>query len=247
MNQNNNPFGNLSQDGLEKTGDSLGGGGVFDSDLYTGNIVLAYAGKSDGGANFFEVHVDTGNGRVYRERLWVTNKVGQNFYERDGKKSPLPGFTTANDLALLSTGHELNAQTFEEKVVKLYDFDAKAELPKKVQAATSMMGLPVTIGVLKAIVDKQKKNDAGGYEPTGETREENNIDKVFHAESGKTVSEFSTKAETAEFKDKWLAKNKGQVRNKAKGAEGKSGAPGRPAPTGGAAAAGKSSQSLFGN
>lgn len=248
MNQNNNPFGNLTTQGLEKAGDNLGGGGLFETDVYSGNIVLAFAGASDKGARFLEVHIDTGSGRIYRERMYVTNKQGQNYYERDGKKNPLPGFTTANDLALLSTGHDLAAQTFEEKVVKLYDFEAKAEVPTKVQAATSMMGLPITIAVVKQTVDKQKMNEStGNYEATGETRDENTIDKVFHAESGKTVSEFSTLAKDApgEFQGKWLEKNKGKTRNKAKGAEGKTGAPGRPAPAGGAAK--PAGGSLFGN
>lgn len=257
MNQsNNNPFANLGTEGLEQAKDSLGGGGgVFESGVYTGEIKLAFAGKSDGGANFFEVHVETEGGKMYRERVYVTSKTGQNYYNpkdksgnRDtSKKVPLPGFTVANDLALLSTGLELNAQTFEEKVVKLWDFDAKTEVPTKVWAATSMMGQQITLGILKSTVDKTKKNDSTGeYEPTGETRDENSIDKVFHAATGKTVGEFTTLGQDAigTFRDEWAKKNAGQIRNKAKGAEGKTGAPGAAIPTGGAAA--KPAKSLFG-
>lgn len=245
MNQNN-PFGNLSTDGLEEARDILGGSGAIDSDSYTGKIKLAYAGASSGGANFLAVHIDI-NGRDYRETLYVTNKQGQNFYERGGKKIPLPGFTVANDLALLATGHPLSAQDLEEKVVQLYDFDERKEVPTKVQAVTSMMGKDITVGILKNIVDKTKKNEmSGAYEPTGETREENTIDKVFHAESKKTVSEFTGGAEKAAFHDRWTEKNRGQVRNRAKGATGSAGLPGA-APA--APAAGKPSgggKSLFG-
>lgn len=244
--QNSNPFGDLSTEGLEKSGDFLGGGGAIDSGVYTGEIKLVFVGKSDGGAHFLEVHVDLPGGRPYRERLWVKGKNGLHYYERNGKKSPLPGFTVANDLALLSTGFDLSGQTFEEKIVKLYDFDAKMEVPTKVQAITSMMGQSITIGVLKQTVDKNVKDSTGAYVPSGETRDENAIDKVFHTETGKTVSELSTlpKDAPAEFQAKWDAKNKGQTRMKAKGAEGKTGTPGA-IPTGGGAKP-ATSKSLFG-
>lgn len=242
MNQNSaNPFGNLGTEGLEQARDSLGGGGAIDSDVYDGTIKLAYAGASQGGARFLAVHIDI-NGRDYRETLYVTNKEGKNYWERDGKKNPLPGFTTANDLALMSTGVGLADQDIEEKVVNLYDFDLKKEIPTKVQALVSMMGKPITVAVFKQIEDKNKKNETtGAYEATGETREVNVIDKVFHTASGKTVSEFVGKVE-AEFKGKWVEKNKGTVKNKAKGAAGNSGAPG--ASSGSAKAA--PSKSLFG-
>lgn len=247
MNQSNNMFGNLSTDGLEEARDTLGGGGAVDSDSYTGTIKLAYAGASQGGARFLAVHIDL-NGREYRETLYVTNKQGQNYYEKGGKKIPLPGFTVANDLALLSTGHPLSDQEITEKVASLYNFEERKEIPTKVQAVTSMIGKEITIGVLKSIVDKTKKNEqTGTYDPTGETREENNIDKVFHAESKKTVSEFTARAEKAEFHDKWVEKNRGQVRNKATGATGKTGLPGQAAaPAAGAAGAKPAGKSLFG-
>lgn len=246
MNQSNsNPFGGLSNDGLEASRDVLGGGGPIDSGVYTGTIKLAYAGLSKGGAQSLTVHVDI-NGRDYRETLYVTNKQGQNFYEKSGKKSPLPGFTTANDMALLSTGVALNEQEVEERVVKLYDFDAKAEVPTKVQAVVSMHGKEITLGILKQVVDKNVKDGNGNYVPSGETREENTIDKVFHTESGKTVSEFTAKVPEAEFQAKWAEKNKGTVRDRTSTAKtGKVGVPGQQAANH-AAPAKAPSKSLFG-
>lgn len=243
----NNPFGQLNDDGLEAARDVLGGGGVLESGVYDGTIVHAYAGASEGGARFLSIRIQCGS-QTYNETIYVTNKQGENYYTKDGKKNPLPGFTTANDLALLSTGLPLSEQDFEEGVLKLYDFDAKQELPKKVMVAKSMQGKPITVAILKNNEDKTKKNDANGqYEPTGEFRDTNNIDKVFHSETGKTVSEFVGKKE-AEFKGKWDEKNKGKTRQKAKGLDGKSGAPGRlgtPSSGNSSAPAGKG-KSLFG-
>lgn len=249
----NNPFGTLlDTPDLESQGDRLGGGGAVDSDVYGSTINAAFAGESKGGAKSMTFHFKLDNGREYKETVYVTSgkeKGQKNYYERDGKKYPMPGFVTANDIALLATGKDLGSQTFEQKVVKLYDFDAKAEVPQNVMMATSLLGKRVNLGILKEIVDKNVDSGGGVYVPSGETREQNTIDKVFHDPSNQTVSELTKTRDTnavGEFITGWTEKNKGQVRNKAKGAAGTAGTPGRPAPTGGAApkAAGPG---LFGN
>lgn len=236
MNPNNNPFGSMSTQGLEEAKDVLGGNfGAIESNVYNALIKAAFAGKSASSdamnmTFIFEIEVD-GQKREYRETVYVTNKQRENFYTKNDKKHPLPGFTVANDIALLATGHELNAQEFEEKVISLYDYDAKAEVPTKVQMATSLLGKTISLAILKQIEDKNKKNEStGNYEPTGETRETNAIDKVFHTDSGRTVSEVVRKLDKGEFKDQWLNKNQGQVRDRTKGTTaGKTGAPGRAA------------------
>lgn len=248
---NPNPFGSSIDTSLEQGGDRLGGFTVFDSDAYNAKIALAYAGESSGGAKSMTFHFQLEDGREYRETVYVTSgreKGQKNYYEKDGKKNPLPGYTLANDIALCATGKDLLNQTFEERVVKLYNKDAGAEVPTKVQVATSLLGQPVTLAIMKEVVDKNVDNGAGQYVPSGETREQNVIDKAFHTESRRTVSE-ATGGQPAGFLDKWVEKNKGQVRNKAKGAGGNAGAPGqasRPAPTAGAPAGGGQTKTLFG-
>ena len=240
-----NPFASLNTEGLTENKDVLGGSfGAFESGLYDGTIKAAYAGKSDGGAQFIAVVVETlvnGQKREYRETLYVTNRQGQNFYEKDGQKSPLPGFTTANDLALLSTGHSLDKQNFEERVINVYNFDQRKEVPTKVLMAVDMVGKPITLGILKQTVNKNVKV-GNEYKPTNEKRDENVIDKVFHTESGKTVSEFTRKIDTAEFKGQWSEKNTGQTRDKFKPVADGTGA-GIP---GAAPSAGSTSSGLFG-
>lgn len=238
-------FSGLSMDGLESTGDVLGGAGPVDAGIYPAKIKMAYNITSEKGAKGVVLQFELEGGRQYNETLYITNRSGEPFYTKNDKKYPLPGFSTVNDLALMATGLPLSEQDVEEKVVKIYNFESKAEIPTKVPVFIDLLGKEVILAILRTIEDKNVKDDAGNYVPSGETRETNNIDKVFHGESGKTVTEFVNKSE-AEFKDKWDAKNSGQVRNKAKGAEGKSGAPGRPAATGGGAAASTKPKSLFG-
>lgn len=242
----NNPFGDtLQTEGLEESRDSLGGFAVLDTDVYGGEIVLAYAGESSGGAKSMTYHVKLENGQEYRETVYVTSgkaKGQKNFYEKNGKKYPMPGYVTANDIALLATGHALTDQEFEEKVVNLYNFEEKKELPTKVMVATSLLGKPIKLGIQKQIEDKNVKDANGNYVPSGETRETNVIDKVFHYDSGRTVSEITGKQEEAKFQASWLNRWQGQTKDKSTGASG-DGKAGAPAAASGAKAPTKS---LFG-
>lgn len=241
-----NPFENLSNTGLEEAKDVLGGGGfTLDTGIYKGTIKAAYAGKSKNGAASLSVVVtvdNNGRPQEYRETVYVTNRQGENFYPDKTdptKKNPLPGFTTANDIALLSTGRGLNEQTFEERVINVYSYDLKKEVPTKVAMATDMLGKDITLAIQRSTVDKTTLV-GDTYVPNGETRDENTIDKAFHSESGRSVSEVIRKLPKGEFIDQWREKNTGVTRMKAKGAAGKAGVPGTPA------AAANKSANLFG-
>lgn len=244
-------FGGMTTAGLEKTTDRLGGGGVLDTNFYTGTVKLAYAGQSPGGAKSITVHLDF-DGREYRETFWITNKAGQNFYQdkTDAKKKhPLPGFASVDELCLLTTGFPLEEQNAEEKVVKIYDFEQKKEIPTNVPVLIDVIGKKVSAAIVRQTVDKQKKDAAGEYRNTGDTRDENVVEKFFHADTSRTVNEIRDGIETGVFAGKWTEKNKGVTRNKAKGSEGKTGMPGSPSggfqPSGGNQAT-QSRPSLFG-
>lgn len=242
----NNPFDTLTSNELEQSTDSLGGGGPLPTNVYPGIISMVYAGESSGGAKSLTVHVALDNGREYRETLYVTSskeKGQKNYYERDGKKHPLPGYTVANDLALLSTGKDLSNQTWEEKVVKVYDYNAKAEVPTKVLVATSMLNLPIKLAIQQETRNKRAKNAQGVYEETNDSVDVNSIDKVFHHKSGQTSNELmASKDQNApgEFIEKWQAKNADKTRNRFKSVSGASGS-GSPLPQGNTSA-----PSLFG-
>ena len=249
-------FGNLSNDGLEESQDRLGGFNVRDTDVYKGTIKVAFAGQSQGGAHNVTLIVTLPDGE-YNETIYVTNKQGENWFLNQNdktKKVPLPGFTTIDDICLVTTGNPLSAQPTEEKIVKVYDYDEKKELPKSVPVLTELTGKEVLLGIVKETVDKNAKNDSTGeYEPTGETRDQNVISKVFHFPSKVTVVEAREAQKAgrdaeAVFHDKWLEKNKGQTIMRAKGANGKGGAP--KGNSGGAPQAGQTqarkTNSLFG-
>lgn len=243
-------FGNLTTDGLQESQDRLGGIQVFNTDIYIGVIKALYAGKSTGGATSVTLIADL-DGKEYTETLYVTNKDGQNWFankQDNTKKVPLPGFTVVDDICLIATGEPLATQETEEKVVKVWDSEAKKEMPKSVPMIIAALGKPIALGIQKTLANKQTKVGTE-YVANAETREENHIDKVYHPEMKLTVAEARAGQDVAQFWDAWLLKNKDQVRDKRTikdGEVGSSGAPSKTPPKPNAPAGQPARKSLFG-
>lgn len=213
--------------GVEGEKDILGGGGALDSGLYDLTIKVAYVTTSSGGALALNTIFDY-NGKEVRQQFWMTSgndKGNKNTYTKDGKEFYLPGFITANSLALLTVGKEISQLDLEEKTIKLYDFEAKGEVPTKVQVFTELTGQTVTAGVQKQTVDKNIDSgqvDGNGrkiYVPSGETRDINEVVKFFRIDDGLTVPEIEAQVTEAKFKNDWDAKYTGKTINKAKGSK----------------------------
>lgn len=213
--------------------DTLGNGGALESGLYNCKVALAYATKSQGGALGLVLHLKSAAGRDIRQTLWMTSsteKGGKNYYEnKQGQKQYLPGFLHANSLALLTVGKEISQLDTEQKVVKLYSAEAKAEVPTKVEVLTDLLDQEILVGLIKQKVNKTAKNEMGVYVPTGETREENEIDKLFRARDRMTTAEIRAQAEEATFIDAWNQKWEGVTRDRTKGGAAAAGTAGMPA------------------
>lgn len=240
---------NLQTDSSIKAAkDSVGGGyGPWDSDIYQTTVEMAYMEKANSGALGVHLTLKNAEGQTSRQIVYVTtgdSKGNRNYSERDGEKSYLPGFVLMNSLAVLTLNKELSQLTTEKKVIKVYSFEARSEVPAEKEVLVELLGKPVYSAVQKQIVDKKAKGDDGQYHPTGETREVNEIDKFFRASDRMTSAEILAGTETATFYDTWLAKWKGQVRDRAKGIAG--GAAGAPPAAAGTSTA-KPTTSLFGN
>lgn len=231
-------FKNLKTEGLEQAEDRLGGGfGKLPTDIYTGVIKQFYGMKSSGGAQGVVLIIDI-DGQEYRESIYATNKKGENFYQKDGKNYQLPGFITLNDIALCTVGKQLNELEWEEKQVKQWDFDKKAEVIKAAEVAVELIGQTVTVAIVNTLKNKQEKNAAGDYVDVAGDREENHIEKVFDTDSLMTVREAIDKKESAEFHPQWLEKNKGVQRDKRSIKDGQAaGNAGAPPKSGGASSA----------
>ncbi|MFA7188468.1 MAG: hypothetical protein WC117_00100 [Sphaerochaetaceae bacterium] len=242
-------FANLNNNGLEESQDRAGGGGfkAVESDIYTGKIKAAYAGQSSGGAHNVSLIVLLPGGVEYKETVYITNKKGENFFlnkDDKTKKVPLPGFTIIDDICLMVTNKPLAEQDTEEKVINVYDFDAKKEQPKAVDMLTDLIGGEISLGILRELQNKNEKQ-GDEYVPTAEVVERNVINKVFHTETKLTVVEARAGADEAKFWDKWLEINKGKDRDVRKIKDGQAGKVGTPPKAGAAASAPTERKSLF--
>jgi hypothetical protein len=231
-------------DKVETSGDTLGGFKVWESDAYEATVKAIYIGSYVSGAQFCGLHLSI-DGTEYREQITITNKAGENFYTKGDKNYELPGFQVINELCQLTTGFGLLDQEIEDRTFKLYDKDAGGETNQSVPCPINVLNKPIVAGILNKLVNKQVKNDATGkYEDTAETRNENELNKVFHAETQGTVTEYQKGLKHGTFLEEWLAKNKGEVSNQVKkvGGAAQSGRPGQAGP-----GAGQTTGSLFGN
>jgi len=215
-------------DNVQNETDSVGSGGVWESDLYPVTIDMAYLEKKQSGAVFLNVVLKDDNGRENREGLCILSgdkKGNKNYYEnKQGERHYLPGFNVARSLALLTTGKELDKLATDVKTIKVYNFEAKKDMPTDVEVVEDLLGQRVVAGVLKKIVDKNQKGDDGQYHPTGETREINEIDKIFRERDMMTVNEILAQETEAAFHNTWKDKFAGKTINRASAANDANGA-----------------------
>lgn len=231
--------------------DFIGSGGVFDTDIYEAVIKTAFIGRaaaSDARNVTLLLDID---GREVRSQIWVSNRKGEVTYKdkKTGEAKNLPGFNQLNSLCLLVAGMDMGEMVVEELTVKLYDFDAKKELPQAVDCFTALHGEKISVALQRQTVDKTTKNETSGdYEPTGETRDQNEVVKFFAPEKLVTISEVaqfikslggsfddvvkdrdipkaiaSMSDEAGGYAKTWLDRNKGQTYNKATGKKAQAG------------------------
>lgn len=198
--------------------DSVGGGYTRESDVYRMKIVGAYLSTSSSGAHSLNVTFKDGDGEI-KQTFWITSgkeKGCKPYYEKDGKKTFLPGFLQANSLCLLTADKEISDMVPEQKLVNIYNADAKKEVPTQVPVLMDIIGKEIKVGLLKQTVNKNVKGGDGTYHPTNETRDENEVDKLFSASNDMTSTEIKAQAKEATFINTWLGKWKGVTKNKVK-------------------------------
>lgn len=220
-----------SKEGIEGEKDVLGGGGLFDSNVYLMTIKEAYLTVASSKAIGVAITAETPEGRRYRTTEYVTSgekKGCKNTYtDKNGKEHYLPGFNLINGLCLLTCAKELSQMSTEKKVVKQFK-DGKEE-PVQVDMLTEMLGKQAYFGIVRQKVNKTEKNDAGDWVPVAEAREENVLEKIFRERDKKTVQEIRDQVEEASFFAEWEKANAGKTRDRYKDVGGaQSGAPGAP-------------------
>lgn len=194
--------------------DTLGGGGALDTDLYAFTIKAAYFDFAKSKAMSVNLKLETSEGRRLNVTEYITSgesKGCKPYYEKDGKKFPLPGYSKMSTLCQLVTGKPINELNAEEKILKLYDFDSRQETNQTKKCIVELQGAQIKAGVFKIIEDKKTKQ-GDSYVPTGETREINEVGKFFN-EDGKTIEEV-TSGKDASFAEEWVKAHQGKTKDK---------------------------------
>jgi len=199
-------------DDVENQDEDYVPGGDFSlpTGVYPMLIDMAYLGESKSGAMNVTVHLnEVGGKRKLRETFYVTTRKAadgtrRNTYidKRSQKARPLPGMATMNGLAQVAcSGKKLHQLTPEEKTIKLWNFEAKAEVATPVSALVEMIGEPVLVAVIRKRENKRKKvgND---YVDTNEAQNLNEVQKFLHPD-GTTVAERMAGETAQPWKAKW--------------------------------------------
>lgn len=204
-----------------QTKDSLGTGGNFivESGVYDAIVDYAYTSITTKGGVNVNVGFDV-DGVKFKETYYVMNDKGENTYEYNGQKSYYKGFTTANDLSLMTAKKELADLDDAKKYVELYDFDLQKKVDTEVDMLIEMVGKPVKLAILKQIEPKKTQQN-GEWVETDETREVNVVAKVFHPTKSMTVNELTAGKDEPQFitawADEWTGKDKViEAKNKGK-------------------------------
>ena len=187
-----------------------GGDFTLPTGLYPMQVDMAYMGESQAGAVSVTVHLkEVGSKRTLRETFYVTTRKAadgsrRNTYvdKRTQQNRPLPGMASANALAQVTCGGlKLHQLTPEEKVIKLWDYTANAEVPTPVPALTAMIGQPVLVAVVRKRENKRTKV-GNKYVNTNEARTFNEVQKFLHP-NGASVAEANAGVEDRPFRTKW--------------------------------------------
>ena len=215
---------------------SLGGGSfLWDSNVYKCIVDMAYFDKSAGGAHSLNLTLLNSDGKQLKQTLWFTKKTGEIHYvnKRTGEKAYLPGYTLANNLALIITGEDINEafEKSEKKMVNVYDFTAKAEKPTEKSVATSLLGKQIKAAIIKQTVNRRADAGDGVWVPTVETKDENDIKEFYFEDSDLTVVEKSKDATEALMMPKWIKRNAGKTMNRVKAIPGDAATAGAYTPT----------------
>lgn len=205
--------------------ETLGGGGnqrVWDAGVYNAIIEMATIEESSGGATAVNVTFKAADkdAKLFpiSETFWATSgrEKGQNtFYvdQNTGKKKPLPGFTSANRMCQAAAGLTLNdaANKGEKKMVNVWDYTAKKEVPQEKFVIMPVVGQPVKIAVQKFKRNKRAKDANGVWVDIADTYETNEVRYFAEASTGLSVGEKADGITEATFMNEWNAKNAGQV------------------------------------
>lgn len=161
--------------------DYNGGGFINESGIYELTIKRAWTIESANGA--IGIHVEfTGEGSLEQD-IWMTNRDGQTYYNRNGKDVAMAGYVQMKKLNYVATGNfltSLSQLNVSQQLVKTFDRvddpenegkKKRVEVEKEVEYITDWAGKELKVGIqMKEKEDSVKQGDK--YVGTGKRAED---------------------------------------------------------------------------
>jgi serine/threonine-protein kinase RIO1 len=207
-------LGSIGTDVEQPSTDTLGGGFILNSGLYPMTIDLAYLGETPKGAKSVTLHFKAADGskKNFRNTIYLTSgkAKGQLHYYLGGKnkdkKIILPDRQKAEQLSQITTGKEFSKLETELKTIKLWNFDAKAEVPTEVEVVTELLNKQILLGVRKIHRNKRIQDANGKWEDGPEAETVNDLHRVYFPD-GLSVGEKNKGVTEPTFVKTWKNKH----------------------------------------
>lgn len=199
--------------------DYTGGGFINESGVYNMKIEKAFARVSDGGA--IGIVIQYGGDAMLENTMWITNKEGLTYFNKNGKDMPMPAYVDAKKLNYLLTGEMFKSITeikTEQRVIKWYKYadDPSDESKKKkvdieLEAEVLVDWIGKEVKLLIQMVQKEgwdkdakKPNGQGAVTKEGEPITEPTIIDMFGLDNRTATETFKDKV--SEVYEKGLAR-----------------------------------------
>lgn len=180
---------------------------TLDTGMYPMVVDMAYLSESQAGAmNVVARFKEIGGKREHQETFYITSNKqnGQRNYYKDaqGAKRLMPGMDAANQLSIITSGQPLGQTAKEEKLVGVYNFEAKKELPTKVTVLTDVIGQKVLVAITKCRANKRAQVN-GKWTTTAKERVFNEASKFLYTD-GHSVAEMKAGEPEKLCHDRWV-------------------------------------------
>ena len=186
---------------VEENVERVGGFSADESAVYTKGITQAYLSISQNGAYAMNLATKDKEGNERNYQFYFTNRAGQTYYTKGGKKHQLPGFALLNAICML-TANQTAQQVLskaKKQVIDLMDWESRKEVPTEVKTYPQICKKAIKMGITKVISNAYKKG-----KPTNERREQNEIKMVFNAKSGLTITELAASLTEPKLLAQWV-------------------------------------------
>lgn len=206
-------------DDINEGEERVGGFSLLPSNIFKLRITQAYMILSKNGAKGVVIDAETPEGHKHSQTFYITNKNGQPYYEKDGKKTMLPSMTTINNLAKLlgfkNFGEVYNARV--KKAGTVYDWESRKEITKELEKLVKLEGKIIAAAIVHR---KENKTKLVGkdYKPTNEAREFNEILAFLDKKTNRTATEVADDKD-AKYAADFLSKYENQIDDRFKPVE----------------------------